>query len=99
MIKKIFSSMIFVFILIVLTSCINKVVTFNATIMECNKNSMIVKPYMNEEEYKSSDKFIVSFDKDYKKCNVGNKVKIMYDGIVKESYPAGINAIKIENIK
>lgn len=71
---------------------------FNATIIECSKNSMLVIPDTDEFEFKSSDKFIIEFTDEYKTCNVNDKVEITYIGDISEVYPAKVNTIKIESI-
>lgn len=94
---------IYGFVTLILTGCSNKIEeednkSFKATIIECNQDSMIVKPEEEEIEYKSADKFTVSFVGDFKKCNVNDKVQITYKGGINESYPAQIGTIKIEKI-
>lgn len=76
-----------------------EVKTFKATIIECDNNSMIVKPNEDEEEYKSSDKFRINFVGDFNTCNINDSVKITYNGNINESYPAQIGTTKIEIIK
>lgn len=71
---------------------------FIATILEVNENSIIVKPVEGSYESKSSDKIIIKriFSDNYV---VGDKVKITYDGLIEESYPAQIGASEIELLK
>lgn len=71
---------------------------FIATILEVNENSIMVKPVEGSYESKSSDKIII------KKINtvnyeIGDKLKITYNGLIEESYPAQISATEIELIK
>ncbi len=87
--------------LILLTGCGNKPIysnSFKGKIIECNENSMVVKPDENEEEFKSSDQFNIPFTEDYQTCKVNDYVKIEYIGGIEESYPAQINVQKIELI-
>lgn len=70
--------------------------SFKGTIIECEQNSMIVRPNDNEDEYKSSDKFRVEYVNGFNSCSVGDKVKITYEGMINESYPAQIGTTKIE---
>lgn len=89
------------FMLIALTGCksIKKeddIHTFIGTILECENNSMIVRPNEGEEELSSSDKFRIEYVDDFNSCNVGKNVKITYKGLINESYPAQIGTIKIE---
>ena len=98
--KKILLTIVVFLLAIVLTGCENKEgKTFKATILECREDSMIVEPDKDESEYKSSDQFSLSFVGNYNSCKVDGKVKITYNGLIAESYPAQINAIKIEDIK
>ena len=64
--------------------------------MECEQESMIVRPDENEEEYHSSDKFRISYVGDFSSCYVGDKVEITYEGMIDTSYPAQIGTTKIE---
>lgn len=76
--------------------------TFEAEILEINSNSILVKPNQNTNEAKSSDKITVpTWTIEIKqKLKVGDIVKITYDGVILESYPAQINGVyKIEKVK
>ena len=70
--------------------------SFLGTIIECEQEYMIVTPDESEDEYKSSDKFKIDYVNDFNYCNVGNKVKITYKGMINESYPAKIGTTNIE---
>ena len=79
-------------------------VSFNATVLENNGNSILVEPEEGSCELKSSDKIAVRVPengglKDLSEFTEGSKVKITYDGIIMESYPAQINAFKVELLK
>ena len=71
---------------------------FMGTILEVNKNSIIVEPSASSHERKSSDKIIIKRvnTDNYK---IGDKLKITYNGLIEESYPAQISATEIELIK
>ncbi len=91
------------FIVLMVTGCSKSIKnetddihSFKGTIIECEQNSMIVRPDDNENEYKSSDKFRVEYVNGFNSCNVGDKVKISYEGMINESYPAQIGTTKIE---
>lgn len=73
--------------------------SFEGTIIECEQKSMIVSPNESEEEYKSSDKFRIEYVNGFNSCHVGDKVKITYEGMINESYPAQIGTTNIEIIK
>ncbi|MDF2949400.1 MAG: hypothetical protein K0R07_1432 [Sedimentibacter sp.] len=76
--------------------------TLTATVLENSGTSIMVKPDEGEDELKSSDKIVVRVPKDsavmedLSQFTVGSKVKITYNGEIMESYPAQINASKIE---
>lgn len=59
-----------------------------------------IEPEQNEEIRKSSDK-IVTYLKEYDGSNyeVGTKVKVIYKGEIRESYPAQVDCISIEEIE
>lgn len=73
---------------------------FLGTIIKVHYNSIIVEPEEGTNERKSSDKISVNITRPTDGTNdfylVGNKVKITYNGIIMESYPAQINSTKIE---
>jgi len=79
-----------------------KQVTFSATVLENMGTSIMVKPDDGEDELRSSDKIVVRVPKDgvvledLSQFSVGSKVKITYSGGIMESYPAQINATKVE---
>ena len=71
---------------------------FIATILEVNENSIMVKPVEGSYESKSSDKIIIKrIDSD--NYEIGDKLKITYNGLIEESYPAQISTTQIEIIK
>ncbi|SHJ26851.1 DUF3221 domain-containing protein [Parasporobacterium paucivorans] len=78
---------------------------FMATVIE-NTDALLVEPYKDSVEYTSSDRIVVHADKaivlnsQRLKINVsdivaGQTVRITYNGVVAESYPAQIWAYKI----
>lgn len=73
---------------------------FIATIIEAHENSIIVGPEEGTKERQSSDKISIKIERPTSGINdfyvVGNKVKITYNGIIMESYPAQIVANKIK---
>lgn len=76
--------------------------TFEATVLENAENSIMVEPVEGENELSSSDKIVVRLPKDgagledLSRFTVGSRVRITYDGTIMESYPAQINALKVE---
>ena len=76
-------------------------VSFNAKVLENNGNSILVEPEEGSWELKSSDRIVVRVPendglKDLSEFTEGSKVKITYDGMIMESYPAQINAFKVD---
>ena len=73
---------------------------FVGTIIEASDNSIVVKPDEGTDERNSSDKITMKITRPTNGTNdfyvVGNKIKITYNGIIMESYPAQIVATKIE---
>jgi len=71
---------------------------FIGTILEVHDKSIIIEPANGTTERKSSDKIIIKrINKDV--YAEGDKVKVTYDGLINESYPAQISAIEIELLK
>ena len=74
---------------------------FLAKIIEVYDNYIIVEPNKDTRERNSSDKIKINkikpiYDPYNKLYEVGNTIDITYDGRIMETYPAKINAIKIE---
>ena len=73
---------------------------FIATIIGVYETSILVEPEEGTNERKSSDKISMGINRPTNGSNdfyvVGNKVKITYNGMIMESYPAQIIATKIE---
>ena len=73
---------------------------FIGTIIDVYNNSIIVEPEEGSNERKSSDKISMVIKRPTDSTNdfyvVGNKVKITYNGVIMESYPAQIIATKVE---
>lgn len=80
-------------------------VTFNAVVIENNSTSLLVNPVEGSSELNSSDKIVVRVPvnnailKDLSEFTVGIVVKITYDGMIMESYPAQINAYNVEKVE
>ncbi len=71
--------------------------SFFGKVIESHSSYIVVEPNEGERERKSSNKILVSFEKNNDEVyQVGSSVKITYDGRIKMSYPAKINATKIE---
>ena len=75
---------------------------FIATIIGAYDSSILVEPEEGTNERKSSDKISMVIKRPTDGTNdfyvVGNKVKITYNGVIMESYPAQIIATKVELI-
>lgn len=71
--------------------------SFYGKIVESHETYIIVEPNEDEEERKSSDKFLINLEKNNDAIYmVGSNVKITYVGGINESYPAQIGTTKIE---
>ncbi len=102
--------LIFAFIIIglvnkIISDNVVKEVSFNARVLENNNNFILVQPEEGSPELNSSNKIVVRVKgenntlKDLSEFTEGSKVKITYDGMIMESYPAQINAFDVELIK
>lgn len=71
---------------------------FTATVLDAKETYMLVEPDETELERRSADQIVVSFASEdlNKKYETDTKVVIYYSGSIMESYPARINADKIE---
>ena len=70
-----------------------------AKIIEATESNILVEPFKNENEYKSSDRIFVSTSglTDLPELWTGAEIAITYDGYIMESYPAQIS--KVYSIK
>lgn len=108
--KKINYTIVAIVLLIgMFTGCSRKednYVSFEAEILETG-NRLLVAPDEESGEYKSSDKISVGIQKteitdgkgeglNPEELNVGDFIRIFYDGNIMLSYPAQINAAGIE---
>lgn len=74
--------------------------SFCGIITQVENNSFLVRPDENEEIKKSADLIMVEklkIDTNVK-YEIGEKIRIIYDGDVMDTYPAQINAIEYERI-
>lgn len=71
---------------------------FYATVVEVYEKSVIVEPVEGSRELNSSDKISIRIE-NTKEYPIGTKLKITYDGIIMETYPAQINEIKVEIVQ
>ena len=65
-------------------------VSFYGKVLEINEHDILVEPAEDSLERKSSDKIIVPVDTESAQLTlqVGDTVKIIYDGMIQELYPA-----------
>lgn len=75
----------------------NNEYSFFGKVIESDASYIIVEPNEYEEERKSADKISIRLG-EYNDAlyAVGTSVKITYNGVIKETYPAQIDATKIE---
>ncbi len=70
---------------------------FYATVIESKEKYILVEPLEGSQELRSSDKISIGLGENNDEIYpVGTIVKITYDGMIMESYPAQIHASKIE---
>lgn len=73
--------------------------SFLAKVIQSGEKYIIVEPVEGSNERKSSDKISIGLGENNDVIYpVGTNVKITYDGMIMETYPAQINVIKIEII-
>ncbi len=70
---------------------------FNAEVLEVTAKSILVKPDDDSKETKSADKIYVSLDViseiPVPTINAGDRVRVIYNGEIAETYPAQINNV------
>ncbi len=73
---------------------------FIGSVVGIKENTMLVRPMENQEIFKSSDMISFSIkdivDEGSRLNMIGQKVKVIYNGEVRETYPAGVDAISVE---
>lgn len=75
-----------------------KIYEFTATVIEVTEKGCLVTPVEDSNELKSSDKIYINTGETYVKVN--DIIKIEYDGMIAESYPAQIlNVFNIDIIE
>lgn len=102
--KKIWILLVAIIVSLLLMTCSNPdngaVATFTGTIKEINGQSAIINVDEGEAIRSSGDvvsvRLSVNEDVEFK---IGDRVKVGYDGEVRESYPLSINTIFIEIIE
>ncbi|MCD7764857.1 MAG: YobA family protein [Lachnospiraceae bacterium] len=81
--------------------------TFCATVLEIEEASILVQPNFDTEEYDNADQMYVGLDEVddaqleefFDTVTVDDTVKITYNGMVMETYPAQIIALDIERLE
>lgn len=70
---------------------------FNGEVIEVKEKSITVKPDADSNESKSADRITVSLDViseiPVPNFNVGDRVRVIYNGEIAETYPASINKV------
>lgn len=70
---------------------------FNAEVLEVTEKNILVKPDDDSKETKSADKIYVSLDViseiPVPTINTGDRVRVIYNGEIAETYPAQINNV------
>lgn len=99
--KKIFLCLSLIFIILAgcttpmnMSNVVNEP-NFAGTVEETHENSILVR--VNSDEVTSSDLISVSLDVELKDSmthfEVGDKIRVYYDGTIAESYPAQVNKV------
>ena len=93
------------FVTMGLIACNNEVsntYTFKAKVVESNSSSIIVEPLEDEEIRRSSDRISIALgyipEVTPPAFTEGTLVEVEYDGNVKETYPAQVDAISLKTI-
>ena len=75
----------------------NERVTFTATVLEVYDRSVLVEPTAGSRELRSADRIDVSLsvrdNVSVPQMKAGDIVEIIYDGMIQETYPAGIPCV------
>ena len=74
---------------------------FEATVLSVEENYLLVEPAEGEEILASADRFLVDITsvEELPEMAVGSRITITYDGFIRESYPAQIDAIAIDSLR
>lgn len=92
-----------IMILVLFTGCTDSITmedvvkepNFSGIVEEIEEKSILVR--VNEDEVTSSDLIYVSLDVELKDnmidFNIGDEVRVYYDGNIAESYPAQVNKV------
>lgn len=78
----------------------NEEFSFYGTITQIEENLFFVKPDVNEQIARSTDLVMVGKLKNNTdaKYEIGDRIKVIYDGMVMTTYPAQINVISYKKI-
>lgn len=71
--------------------------SFEALILEIHEDSLLVEPGEDTPERRSSDKILVSLEglsrEELTELTAGQRILVIYDGAIAESYPAQIHTV------
>ncbi len=82
---------------VLLTAC-EKSETLEATVLEVNENGLLVEPDEGTSARASADKIFFTC-KNAADFAIGDRVEIVFDGVIAESYPAQATAKSVELIE
>ncbi len=71
---------------------VSDTVTFQATVIEKNNDSILVRPVDGSLELNSADEFSILNEKELE-LQVGDLIEITYNGDIMESYPAQLGEV------
>ena len=77
---------------------------FTARVVEVldagERASVLVEPLEGEDERNSADRIVVTVDGELPALTEGDLVRVTYDGMIQETYPAGITgAVSVEKLE
>lgn len=74
---------------------------FGATVLEVHDGYLLVEPLAGEAILASADRIMVSVAnvEEMPELEAGDKVAIIFDGMIKESYPAQVTALDIDYLR
>ena len=66
---------------------------FDATVISLDGSTITLAPFIDESEYTTADKIVISGGENVPVLRLGDQVRISYDGTIRETYPASLGNI------
>lgn len=67
--------------------------SFSATVLEASDKQLLIEPSVDSLEYKSCSKIYIPLTDGTEDISVGDKITVVYDGLIQETYPAQISNV------